>query len=170
MGCNTPGQGPAYVLAPHGFAMAGSAMPVNPERLPGASDTAYLNLNNLSAMRDTFRQGIIEQHLFLDALSKLTIDPATLARVRRRDACRRPGDGVPVRRQPRLRARPVDGRHVHEPRHGGGACASRPPLPTGAGGYWSHFVLITPLIPDAAGKVGTVLLGTQSPSRSCTRG
>ena len=36
-GCNTPGEGPAYVLAPFGIAMAGSALPVNPERLPGAS-------------------------------------------------------------------------------------------------------------------------------------
>jgi hypothetical protein len=34
---------------------------------------------------------------------------------------------------------------------------------TGAGGYWSHFILITPLIPDSAGAVGTLLLGTQAP-------
>src|ERR1700685_1637914 len=33
-------------------------------------------------------------------------------------------------------------------------------LPTGAGGYWSHFILVTPLIADSNGKVGTVLLGT----------
>lgn len=33
-------------------------------------------------------------------------------------------------------------------------------LPTGAGGYWSHFILITPLIPGVAGKVGVALLGT----------
>src|SRR6185312_10131983 len=31
-----PGQGPAYVMAPHGFAMAGSALPLNSERVPGA--------------------------------------------------------------------------------------------------------------------------------------
>src|SRR5207248_1241119 len=34
----TPGEGPAYVMAPHGFAMAGSALPLNPERVPGATD------------------------------------------------------------------------------------------------------------------------------------
>jgi hypothetical protein len=35
-------------------------------------------------------------------------------------------------------------------------------LPTGAGGYWSHFILITPLFPNVASLVGTVLLGTQA--------
>src|SRR5205823_858702 len=44
------GFGPGYVLAMHGIASAGSAMPVNPERLPGAGETAYLNFQNLPAM------------------------------------------------------------------------------------------------------------------------
>ena len=88
----TPGQGPAYVMAPHGFAMAGSALPLNPERVPGASEFAYLNFNNLAAFRDTFRQGIIEQRMFIDALAKLAIDPATRRGVHRavaRPAARR---------------------------------------------------------------------------------
>ena len=38
------GLGPAHVLAAHGFATVGSALPVNPERLPGAGETAYLEL------------------------------------------------------------------------------------------------------------------------------
>ena len=160
MGCNTRGQGPAYVLAPFGFAMAGSALPVNPERLPGASETAYLNLNNLSAMRDTFRQGVIEQHLFLDALSNLTIPPATLA------AC--PGVSLP----PGATGYKFDTSHVFAQGQSMGGMYTnlisavepriKAALPTGAGGYWSHFILVTPLIPNVASKVGTVLLGTQA--------
>src|SRR4029078_3804732 len=79
LGCNTKGEGPAYVLSPFGFAMAGSALPVNPERLPGAKETAYLNFNNLAAGHDLSRQGGIEQRLFLDALAKLQIPPAIVA-------------------------------------------------------------------------------------------
>lgn len=71
--------GPAHVMAPHGIAMAGSAMPVNPERLPGASEIAYVNTGNIPAVRDTFRQGVLEQRLFLEALETLTIDPQVLA-------------------------------------------------------------------------------------------
>jgi hypothetical protein len=159
MGCNTKGEGPAHVLAPFGFAMAASALPLNPERLKNAGETAYLNLNNLSAMRDTFRQGVIEQRLFLDALEKLTIDPATLG------ACA--GITLP----PGVSSYKFDVSHVFgQGQSMGGMYTNlisavepriKAALPTGAGGYWSHFILVTPLIPDIAGKVGTVLLGTQ---------
>jgi hypothetical protein len=158
LGCNTPGQGPAYVLAPFGFAMAASALPVNPERLPTASETAYLNLANLSAMRDTFRQGIVEQRLFLDALVKLTIDPAVLG------ACT--GVSLP----PGATQYKLDVQNVFAQGQSMGGMYTnlisatepriRASLPTGAGGYWSHFILITPLIPGVAGKVGVALLGT----------
>jgi hypothetical protein len=161
MGCHLAGQGPAYVLAPFGFAMAASALPVNPERLPGAGETAYLNLNNLSAMRDVFRQGVLEQHLYLDALSKLTIDPALLG------ACT--GVTLPAG----ATAFKFDTSHVLAQGQSMGGMytnlvtAAEPrikaALPTGAGGYWSHFILITPLFPNAASLVGTVLLGTQQP-------
>ncbi len=73
-GMPTKGEGPAHVLAAHGFASVGCAHPVNPERLPGASDTAYLNFDNLAAFRDTFRQGVIEQFGdlgFIDATGDL---------------------------------------------------------------------------------------------------
>src|SRR5262249_26173865 len=138
MGCNTKGEGPAYVLAPFGLAMAGSALPVNPERLKdkNASETAYLNLNNLSAMRDTFRQGVIEQRLFLDALMTLTIDPATLG------ACT--GISLP----PGATAYKFDVQHVlGQGQSMGGMYTNlisavepriKASLPTGAGGYWSH--------------------------------
>lgn len=160
-GCNTRGEGPAHVLAPFGFAMAATALPVNPERLPSAGETAYLNLNNLAAMRDTFRQGIIEQRLFLDALEKLTIDPALVS------ACT--GISLPAGAQSyKLAVKKVfaqgqsmGGMYTNlisavEPR-------ITAALPTGAGGYWSHFILITPLIPGIAGKVGLALLGTTAP-------
>jgi hypothetical protein len=157
-GCNIKGEGPAYVLAPFGFAMAGAAMPLNPERFPGASETEYLNLGNLAAMRDTFRQGIIEQHMFLDALTKLTIDPATLG------AC--PGVTLPAG----ATAFSFDGGHLFEQGQSmGGMYANmisaadpriKATLPTGAGGYWSYFILITPLIPNVAGLVAVGLLGT----------
>lgn len=69
------GAGPAHVVARHGIAVASSAMPVNPERLPGASPQAYVNANNIPMTRDVFRQGVIESALFLDALAKFEIAP-----------------------------------------------------------------------------------------------
>ena len=64
----TPGEGPGYVVAARGIATAASALPLNPERLPNASNYAYLNLNNLAAFPYTFQQGVFEQRMFLDAL------------------------------------------------------------------------------------------------------
>jgi hypothetical protein len=159
-GCNIAGEGPAYVLAPFGFAMAGSAMPLNPERFPGATETEYLNLGNLAAMRDTFRQGIVEQHMFLDALSNLTIDPSVLG------ACT--GVTLPAG----ATAFKYDTDHLFEQGQSMGGMyanmisASDPrikaTLPTGAGGYWSYFILITPLYPNVASLVGSLLLGTKA--------
>ena len=63
-----PGQGPGYVVALHGIAAASSALPLNPERVPGATDYEYLNFSNLAAFPYTFQQGVFEQRLFLDAL------------------------------------------------------------------------------------------------------
>lgn len=77
-GTPAPGEGPAHVLAAHGFATAGSSLPVNPERVPGATSRAYLNFANLAAYPDTFRQGTIEQRLLLDAIARLRLDPASL--------------------------------------------------------------------------------------------
>jgi hypothetical protein len=74
------GAGPAHVLAPEGIASAGSAMPVNPERLPGASEIAYINANNIPMTRDVFRQGVLEQLLFLDALKGIAIPPEALGK------------------------------------------------------------------------------------------
>jgi len=67
-GTPSKGEGPAHVLAAHGIATIAAALPLNPERLavgPGTSMRSYLNLNNLAAYPDTFRQGTIEQRLLL---------------------------------------------------------------------------------------------------------
>ena len=159
-GCNIKGEGPAWVLAPHGFAMIGSALPVNPERLPGASETAYLNFDNLAAGHDLFRQGVIEQRMLIEAMSKIQIAKATLG------ACT--GTTLPpgetafhfnVEQKLFAQGQSMGGQYTNlvgavEPR-------IRAAVPTGAGGYWSHFILITPLIPNVASLVGNVVLGTK---------
>ncbi|MEO1404142.1 MAG: hypothetical protein AAFV72_23230 [Cyanobacteria bacterium J06635_1] len=72
-----PGLGPAHVVAEYGIATVSSALPLNPERLINAPNDAYLNFANLAAYRDTFRQGVFEQRLLLEALEELEI-PASL--------------------------------------------------------------------------------------------
>ena len=150
-----PGKGPSHVLAAFGIATAGSALPVNPERLPGASETAYLNVDNLAAMRDTFRQGVIEQRLFLEVLRKLTISPDLVA------ACAGPslptGEASYRFAEDKLLAQgqSMGGMYTNmisavEPR----VLAS---VPTGAGGFWSYFILKTSLIPNVSGFLGLVL-------------
>lgn len=156
----TPHQGPAYVLAPFGFAVAGSAMPVNPERLPGATDLAYINFNNLAAFTGTFVQGVIEQRLLLDALARLTIDPKVVA------GC--PGLSLPQGASAykldlsRLVAQgqSMGGQYVNmlsavEPR-------IQAVAPSGAGGYWSYVVITTHAIAAAEATV-KLLLGTDQP-------
>ena len=158
-GCHTPGEGPAHVLAPFGIAMAGAALPLNPERLPGAGETAYLNLSNVGAGRDTFRQGALEQRLFLDALVRLTIPPDLVA------ACaglELPDGAAGFRFDAQsvvATGQSMGGQYTNliaaiEPR-------IRAAVPTGAGGYWSYFILQTQLIPDAGSKLGKLLLGTK---------
>lgn len=155
MGCNTLGQGPAYVLAARGLAAAGSAMPVNPERLPGASETAYLNLNNLRSFPYTFRQGVFEQRLYLRALSRLRI-PATLV-------AQCAGVTLPAGA---TEARFDVSRLVSQGQSMGGMYTNlisateplvRAAIPTGAGGYWGYFILQTSLVPGAVTTLGLVL-------------
>ncbi len=159
-GCNTKGEGPSHVVAEHGFAAAGSALPVNPERLPGAAETEYLNFNNLAAGSDLFQQGAIEQRMFLEALSKLEITPDMVA------SCA--GLSLPAGETSYHfdaasvfgQGQSMGGQYTNlvsaiEPR-------IRASVPTGAGGYWSHFILHTTLIDNVASIVGTVVLGTQA--------
>lgn len=139
----TKGEGPAFVLEPHGYAMAGSAMPLNPERLPGASDFAYINLMNLGPFASTFRQGVFEQRLFIRALSTLQIDPAILA------GCTGPtlpsGETSYHFNTDRLllMGQSMGGQYTNlvapvEP-------LVKAVIPTGAGGMWSEFMVESPL-------------------------
>ncbi|MCB9506723.1 MAG: hypothetical protein H6697_03530 [Myxococcales bacterium] len=151
------GEGPAHVLAAYGLATAGSAHPINPERVPGASSYAYLNLANLGAFPDTFRQGAIEQRLYLDALLELRVPPEVVA------ACA--GLSLPASESAyrvsadRLASmgQSMGGMYANmitavEPRF-------TAVVPTGAGGYWSYFILETALIPGA-GDLLAAIIGT----------
>ncbi len=156
----TPGQGPAYVLAPFGFAAAGSALPLNPERVPGATETEYLNTNNLAAFPYTFRQGVIEQRLFIQALSKLQIDPSLLS------GCTGPtlpagATKFSFNTDPLLAmGQSMGGMYTNmigavEPK-------IKAVVPTGAGGFWRQFIIQTKLLGNLGKLVGVILgLGTQ---------
>jgi len=143
-GTPTKGEGPAHVLAAHGFASVGCAHPVNPERLPGASDTAYLNFDNLAAFRDTFRQGVIEQRLYLDALLELEITPELVSDC---EGLALPTGETAFRFSPApimAMGQSMGGMYTNtigavEPR-------IQAVVPTGAGGFWSYFILETSLV------------------------
>lgn len=139
--------GPAFVVTKKGIAVAGSAMPVNPERLPGASETAYINPNNIPAMRDTFRQGAIEQRLFIEAVKNFSFDPALLG------SC---GTGPNAPSLPNgatkfkfdtdlvlLTGQSMGGMYTNI--IGATEPSVKAVVPTGAGGYWTHFFFVTPL-------------------------
>jgi hypothetical protein len=141
------GKGPGYVVARHGIAAVSSALPVNPERLPGAEDTEYLNLQNLSAFPFTFQQGVIEQRLLLRALLALEIPSATLA------SCA--GVTLPSGEMTHFfdpekvvaGGQSMGGAYTNlvasvEERYGA-------VVPTGAGGYWNYMITTTQLIPGA---------------------
>jgi hypothetical protein len=149
------GRWPSTTLARHGFAVAASALPASPERVPGAGSFDYLNLDNPIAMRDTFRQGIIEQRIFIEALSRVKIPAAALT------GCSGPSlpqgetdyrfsmDPLSVQGQS------MGGMYAHmmgavEPR-------IRALVPTGGGGYWMYFILKTPKVPGAAGLLALLL-------------
>lgn len=154
-GSGVAGEGPAHMIAEHGFASVGAALPLSPDRLPGASSIEYLNFDNLAAFRDTFRQGVIEQRLLIEALEGLEIPPDVL------DGC----DG------PELPAGETAYRFDTDAFVGLGQSmggmytnmigAVEPRLgalvPTGAGGFWSFFILETNLIDGVRGLLGGLL-------------
>lgn len=156
------GYGPSYVLARHGIASAGSAHPVNPERVPGASAFAYLNLVNPKAFRDTFRQGVIEQRLYLDALLDLAIPAEAL------EGC--DGPSLPAGES----AFRFDGEQVVAMGQSMGGMYTnlvgavepriRATVPTGAGGHWTRFILLTSLLGEGVPEelLGG-LLGIEAP-------
>jgi len=149
-----PGEGPGFVVAEHGIAGVASAMPVSPDRLTDASAYEYLNFNNLAAFRDTFRQGVIEQRLLLDAVAALRIDPATVS------ACA--GLALPAGQSEFFFD--MDGVVASGQSMGGmytNLVAAVEPrikaaVPTGAGGFWSMMILETQLIPGVKELVAAV--------------
>lgn len=156
LGCFTTGEGPAWVYAPEGIAMAGTALNVNPERLPGADPYAYANIKNLAAVRDTFRQGVVEQRLFLEALGKLRIPASAVA------GCA--GVSLPA---PETDYRFKDGTISVQGQSMGGMYsnmfgATEPRVgavvPTGAGGYWSYMFMRTTVFgANTRGLIATLI-------------
>jgi hypothetical protein len=141
------GEGPGAVVARRGIAAASSALPVNAERLPGAGNYDYLNINNLGAFPFTFQQGVFEQRLLLDALLALEIPQATLS------ACAGialPAGATVHRFDPdKLVAggHSMGGMYTNmigavEPRYGA-------LTPLGAGGFWNMMILDTEIQPGA---------------------
>lgn len=160
-----PGSGPAEVVGRYGIAVAGSAMPLNPERFPGASEIEYVNVNNFPAVRDTFRQGSIETRLFIEALSKLEIPAAALA------ACPEatlPNGATGFRFDTSrllLAGQSMGAWYTNlvtpqEP-------AVRAIIPTGGGGYFPYFLLnaspAQSTIHTLGGAAGFVVLGSPNP-------
>jgi hypothetical protein len=157
-GCNTPGQGPGWVMAARGFAMAASALPVNPQRWPAGANGAlpeYLNISNVAATRDIFRQGVIEERLFFDALRRLQIDPSAVS------ACS--GMSLPkgetqyhflddplLAQGQSMGAMYTNMISAVEPR-------IKAAVPTGAGGYWSYFILQSAFLPNIKGDLALLL-------------
>lgn len=149
---------PAATLAPLGFAMAGSALPISPDRVPGAKSFDYVNLNNFPAVRDTFRQGMLESHLLIDALAKTEIPKAVL------DACAGPSlpPGATAYKldlsRLSVQGQSMGGMYTNlvsaiEPR-------IQAAVPTGAGGFWTYFVLRLTVIPNAYNLI-RLLIGTR---------
>ncbi len=154
------GEGPASFVAPHGFAMIAASLPFGNDRFPSTNEQSYLNFNNLAAFRDTFRQGILEQRLFLAAAKGLRVPASALV------TC--PGVMIPAGAQDIgfdpdalfAMGQSMGGAYTNylgalEPR-------IKAVVPTGAGGFWSFFVLSTQVLPNAAGLIG-VVLGTPNP-------
>jgi hypothetical protein len=147
----TAGEGPGAVVARRGIAAVSTAMPLSPERLPGASEFAYLNFNNLSAFPFTFQQGVYEQRMLLDALVDLQIPAATVA------SC----SGVAATTHHFDAQKLVAGGHsmggmytnmiaAIEPRYGA-------VTPFGAGGFWNLMILETAIVPGARDLLSTIL-------------
>lgn len=148
-----PNLGPAAVVAPLGLASAMSALPISPERVPGAGDFAYLNLGNFAAFPDLFGQGVIEQRLFLDALLRLQIAPSVV------EACT--GMSLPSSETShrfngeQLVALGLSMGGMYTNMVGAVEPRIRAVAPTGAGGYWSYFILHTEMLEGA----GPMLIG-----------
>ncbi len=157
-GCNTKGLGPAYVVAEHGLGTAASAMPVNPQRFPAGANKdlpEYFNINNVASLRDIFRQGVIEQRLLIGAMRRLRVPPSAVA------ACT--GMTLPAG-ETAFRFR--DDQLFVQGQSMGAMYVNlvsavdervQAAVPTGAGGYWTYFILQTTFIDKLPAKLGLIL-------------
>jgi len=131
-----PGEGPAMFYARQGIAAAGAPLPVSPDRVPGATEIAYINFSNLGNFTFLFRQGVIEQRMFTSALLDYHMPPAVLS------SC----SGVTT---PTDIFFDADNFYAGGQSQGGmytnlfGAVDPRPKafVPTGAGGLWALMIL-----------------------------
>ena len=144
----------APVMARRGFAAAGAALPISPERVPNAADIDYVNVNNLVAVRDTFRQGILESRMLISALERARIPQSALG------ACTGPTlpSGETAYRfaeNPHAQGQSMGGMYTNLV----SACEKRIKLsvPTGAGGYWVYFLLRSPTVPQAPGLLALLI-------------
>ncbi len=150
--------GPSFPIATKGIAMAGFAMPLNPERFPGAEETEYLNVENFAAMRDTFRQGVLESRLFVEALSTLTIPPAAL------DGCtgaELPAGATAFRfdaSKLAITGQSMGGMYTNM--IGATDATLGAAVPTGAGGHWTFFIRQTKLRDGQIPGFLVLVLGT----------
>ncbi|MBN8611580.1 MAG: hypothetical protein J0L92_13390 [Deltaproteobacteria bacterium] len=154
-GIETPGEGPAHVVAEHGIAAVGTSMPLSPDRVPGASSIAYLNFGNLDAFPFTFHQGVMEQALLLDALATLRIPLSSLGTCTgvtlppgeteiHFDFAHLVGGGQSMGAMYLNMLAAIDGRITAL-------------VPTGAGGFWSYMILETELISNTRMLLGSIL-------------
>lgn len=157
-GERTPGEGPAHVYAAHGIATVAPAMPLNPQRLPGAASREYLNFLNLGAYPYTFMQGTFELRLLLDAVAGLEIpaDAACAGVADGADAIRLSSESVGLHGQS-MGAQYANMLGALDPRVAA-------VMPTGSGGLWTLVILIAQ-IEDGLdiGMVIGPLLGTEEP-------
>lgn len=150
--------GPAFPIATKGIAMAGFAMPLNPERFSGAAEDEYLNVENFAAMRDTFRQGVLEARLFVEAIAKLEIPPAALAGC---TGAELPGGATAFKLDASklaITGQSMGGMYTNmigatDPRLGAA-------VPTGAGGHWTFFIRETKLRDGQIPGFLVLVLGT----------
>jgi hypothetical protein len=157
-GCNTKGLGPAYVVAEHQIGMAAAAMPVNPQRFPAGANKdlpEYFNINNVASLRDIFRQGVIEQRILVDALRRLAVAPAVVA------ACA--GMSLPAGetafhfRKDQLFAQGQSMGAMYANLVSATDERVQATVATGAGGYWTYFILQTTFIDKLPAKLGLIL-------------
>lgn len=156
----TRGEGPAFVVAEHGIATVSSALPINPQRVPGASDIAYINFNNLKAAPDLFRQGVFEQRMLIDALIALEIEPAVVAGC---SGLSLPQDETAYKFDVNklvASGQSMGGMYTNmvgavEPR-------LRAAVPTGAGGFWNSMLLEIEIL-EGVRDLLAVLIGTPEP-------